>query len=148
MSAASRTRSPAPSPITNPSRSRSNGRAASVGSSLWPCPSARMMSNAPNASGLSGTSTPPAIAASISPARIAPSASPIATAPDAQELVVERIEIVDLRSNLGAERRGVEAVDPLDGRSAGQDARPERLAAADGGQHPEAGDEDAAGHAG
>src|SRR5207249_7705732 len=33
--------------------------------------------------------------------------------------VVERVEIVDLGSNLGAERRGVEAVDPLDWRSAG-----------------------------
>ena len=54
-------------------------------------PSARMMSNAPNASGDSGHSTPPAIAASISPFRIAPIASPIATAPEAHELAVERI---------------------------------------------------------
>ena len=55
----------APSPMTNPSRSASNGRQAWLGSSLWPSDSARMMSNAPKASGLSGTSAPPAIAASI-----------------------------------------------------------------------------------
>ena len=77
--------------MTNPSRPASNGRAARVGSSFQPGDSARMMSNAPKASGLSGTSTPPAIAASISPVRIAPSASPRATAPDAHELAVDRI---------------------------------------------------------
>ena len=70
-SSASSTSSVAPSPMTNPSRSASNGRQAWLGSSFRPSDSARMMSNAPNASGLSGTSTPPAIAASISPARIA-----------------------------------------------------------------------------
>ena len=64
-SAASRTRNAAPSPMTNPSRPASNGRAACPGSSFRPADSARMMSNAPNASGLSGISQPPAIAASI-----------------------------------------------------------------------------------
>ena len=77
--------------MTNPSRSASIGRDAWAGSSLWPPPSARMRSKAPNASGDSGHSTPPAIAASISPVRIAPIASPIATAPDAHELAVDRI---------------------------------------------------------
>jgi hypothetical protein len=76
--------------MTNPSRFASNGRQV-LGSSFGRSDSARMMSNAPNASGLNGISTPPAIAASISPARIAPSASPIATAPLAQEFAVERI---------------------------------------------------------
>ena len=50
----------------------SNGRAAWPGSSLWPADSARMMSNAPNASGLSGISQPPAIAASTRPSRRSP----------------------------------------------------------------------------
>ena len=70
-STASMTSSAPPSPMTNPSRSASNGREACPGSSLRPWPRARMMSNAPNASGDSGTSTPPAIAASMSPPRIA-----------------------------------------------------------------------------
>ena len=77
--------------MTKPSRPTSNGRAAVPGASLWPADSARMMSNAPNASGLSGISTPPAIAASTRPSRRSPSASPSATAPDAHELAVDRI---------------------------------------------------------
>ncbi len=91
ISAASRTRSAAPSPMTNPSRPVSNGRAAPPASSLWPADSARMMSNAPKASGLSGISQPPAMAASTRPSRRSPSASPSATAPDAHEFAVDRI---------------------------------------------------------
>ena len=77
--------------MTKPSRAASNGRAAVAGVSFEPDDSARMMSNAPNASGLSGTSAPPAIAASIWPDRMASSASPNATAPDAHEFAVDRI---------------------------------------------------------
>ncbi len=77
--------------MTNPSRPASIGRDAWAGSSLWWLLSARIRSNAPNASGDSGHSTPPAIAASISPVRMAPMASPIATAPEAHELAVERM---------------------------------------------------------
>ena len=90
-SASSSTSSAAPSPMTNPSRPTSNGRAAAPGSSLWPADSARMMSNAPNASGDSGISQPPAIAASTRPSRRSPSASPSATAPEAHEFAVDRI---------------------------------------------------------
>ena len=78
--------------MTKPSRLRVERPAGRSRVVVRPADSARMMSKAPNASGLSGTSTPPAIAASIvAVARIAPSASPSATAPDAQELAVERI---------------------------------------------------------
>ncbi len=77
--------------MTKPSRPASNGRAAVAGASLCPAESARMMSKAPNASGLSGISQPPAMAASTRPSRRSPSASPSATAPDAQEFAVERI---------------------------------------------------------
>ncbi len=77
--------------MTKPSRPASNGRQAIAGLSLAPADSARMMSNAPNASGLNGTSTPPATAASIRPVRMSSSADPSATAPEAQEFAVDMI---------------------------------------------------------
>jgi len=61
---------PAPSAITNPSRSRSNGRLARCGSSLRR-DIALITVNAPYTSGESGASTPPAIAARVSPRAMA-----------------------------------------------------------------------------
>ena len=54
---------PAPSPTTNPSRSRSNGRDA-VGGSSFRVESARSAANPPMPSGVMVASAPPAIMAS------------------------------------------------------------------------------------
>ena len=78
---------PAPSAITKPSRSRSNGRLAFSGSSLR-LDSARIALKPPTPSGVIAASAPPATAASMSPRWIQRNASPMACAPDEQALVV------------------------------------------------------------
>src|SRR6266853_2070924 len=64
-SSSSRTRMPAPSPITKPSRSLSQGRLARAGSSLR-VESARMAANPPTPMGVMAASEPPAIITSAS----------------------------------------------------------------------------------
>src|SRR5918992_1170380 len=76
-SSSSSTRMPAPSPITKPSRRRSNGR--EMPDSL----SASIRPNAAVASGVITASLPPVTTASASPQRISRSAMPIAWAPAA-----------------------------------------------------------------
>ena len=82
-SADSMTRMPAPSPKTNPSRVRSNGRDAPCGSSFR-FESAPMFASAAKAIGRSGASEPPATTTSHSPVAISRSASWNAMTPDAQ----------------------------------------------------------------
>ncbi len=67
---------PAPSPITNPSRSRSNGREARRGSSFR-VESALAAQNPARPSGVTEASELPAITTSASPRRMASNASPI-----------------------------------------------------------------------
>ena len=74
---------PAPSLITKPSRSLSNGREALVGSSFRVV-SARMALNPPTQSGVMTPSVPPAIITSASPRAIASKDSPMAWVPVAQ----------------------------------------------------------------
>src|SRR5450759_4771440 len=64
-SSSSRTKMPAPSPITKPSRSLSQGRLARAGSSLR-VESARMAANPPTPMGVMAASAPPAIITSAS----------------------------------------------------------------------------------
>src|SRR5712671_923212 len=64
-SSSSRIKMPAPSPITNPSRSLSHGRLARVGSSLR-VDSARIAANPPTPIGVMAASEPPAIITSAS----------------------------------------------------------------------------------
>ena len=76
----SRTRIPAPSPNTNPSRCASKGREAFVGSSFL-SDSALHELNPAITIGVIDASVPPAIAVVAIPSRIIPYASPIASAP-------------------------------------------------------------------
>ena len=69
---------PAPSPITNPSRSASNGRDAFSGSSLRFVDSARMALKAATGISPMPASAPPAIITSASPRRMMLSESPMA----------------------------------------------------------------------
>ena len=78
---------PAPSPITKPSRSLSNGREAFSGSSLR-VESARMEQKPATASGVIAASLPPAIMASASPRWMRRNESPTAWAPDVQAVQV------------------------------------------------------------
>ena len=78
---------PAPSPMTKPSRSLSNGRLARVGSSLR-VESARMAANPPTERGVTEASAPPAMMASASPCMIMRTESPIALALVAQAVAV------------------------------------------------------------
>src|ERR1700722_9404277 len=72
---------PEPSPITNPSRSRSHGREALVGVSLNPVESARDAQNPAIPIVLHAASAPPATITSASPNVISRAASPIACTP-------------------------------------------------------------------
>src|SRR3954469_25179044 len=84
-SSSSRMMTPEPSPITNPSRSRSKGRLARAGSSLR-VERARMAANPPTPIGVMAASEPPAIITSASLRRMISNASPIACA-DAEQAV-------------------------------------------------------------
>ena len=79
---------PAPSPMTKPSRSRSNGRLARLGS-MWRVETARTAQNAASARGVTQASLPPAIIAVASPRLMISKASPIACAPEAQAETVQ-----------------------------------------------------------
>ena len=81
---------PAPSPITKPSRSLSNGREAFVGSSLR-VESARIAAKPPTPSGVIAASLPPAIIASASPRWMMRNESPTAWA-----LVVQAVQVAEL----------------------------------------------------
>ena len=81
---------PAPSPMTKPSRSLSNGRLARVGSSLR-VERARALPKPARAMGLIVASVPPVTMTSASPARSRRSDSPMACAPDAHAEVVEKL---------------------------------------------------------
>ena len=76
----SKMRIPEPSPITNPSRSRSNGRDACLGSSLR-VDKARIDAKPATDIGVIALSAPPQIIASASPRSIRRKLSPIACAP-------------------------------------------------------------------
>ncbi len=76
---------PAPSPITKPSRSASNGRLARRGSSLR-VDSARIAAKPPTPIGVIAASDPPAIITSASSRRMISNASPMACA-DAEQAV-------------------------------------------------------------
>ena len=78
---------PAPSPITKPSRSASNGREAFFGSSLR-VESARIEANPATDIGVIALSAPPQIIASASPRSIMRKLSPMACAPAAQAVAV------------------------------------------------------------
>ncbi len=80
---------PAPSPMTNPSRSLSNGRLARAGSSLR-VESARIAANPPTPIGVIAASDPPAIITSASPRLMISYASPIACADAVQAVHVAR----------------------------------------------------------
>ena len=80
---------PEPSPITKPSRSRSNGREARAGSSLR-VESARMEQNPPTPRGVMAASLPPAIITSASPRWMSRKESPIAWA-----LVVQAVQVAE-----------------------------------------------------
>src|SRR5262249_60924821 len=82
--------SPAPSPITKPSRPLSHGREARSGASFR-LESARMTSKPPTASGVMTDSVPPAIAESASPYWIFRYASPTACAPVVQAVTGARV---------------------------------------------------------
>src|SRR4030066_1077936 len=77
----------APSPMTNPSRSLSNGRDALAGSPLR-VERAFIAQNPPSPMGVMVASDPPAITASQTPRRIASNASPMAWLDAAQAVVV------------------------------------------------------------
>ena len=76
-------RTPAPSPITKPSRPRSKGREARGGSSLR-VERARIAAKPPTSAGLIPASDEPAIITSASPRRMISQASPMAWPPVAQ----------------------------------------------------------------
>src|SRR6267143_3306270 len=86
-SSSSRTRMPAPSPITKPSRLRSKGRLAFSGASLR-MESARMAANPPTPMGVMAASEPPAIITSASPCWMMRMESPIEWA-----LVVQAVAV-------------------------------------------------------
>ena len=83
----SSTSAPAPSAITNPSRSLLNGRDADAGGSFR-VDSADSSENRIRLSGLTDASVPTTSAASVSPRRIASTPSWIAVPPDAQAVEV------------------------------------------------------------
>ena len=85
----SRMTMPAPSPMTKPSRSLSNGRLALFGSSLR-VESARIAANPPTPIGVIAASDPPAIMTSASSRRMISNASPIACADAVQAVQVAR----------------------------------------------------------
>ena len=78
---------PAPSARTKPSRSRSKGRDALIGSSLRVL-SAFIDANAARASGVKAASEPPVNITSASPRRICRTASPIALDAEAHALLM------------------------------------------------------------
>ena len=78
---------PAPSPITKPSRSASNGRLARSGSSLR-VESAFMAANPPTPIGVMAASVPPQIITSASPRWIRRKESPTACAEAEQAVAV------------------------------------------------------------
>ena len=80
---------PAPSPITKPSRSRSHGRLALVGSSLR-VDSARAWQKPPTAVGVCAISAPPAIMTSASPYWIVRMPMPIAWVEVVQAVMTAR----------------------------------------------------------
>ena len=84
----SSTKNAAPSAITNPSRSASNGRDACAGSSLRVL-SAPMRANAASVIGVIGTSVPPAITTSDDPSRMRRTPSPIAFVPAAHAVAMQ-----------------------------------------------------------
>ena len=81
-------RTPAPSAITKPSRSASNGRDARSGSSLRVL-SAPMRANAETVSGVTGASVPPATTTSALPSRTMRTPSPMALAPAAHAVAMQ-----------------------------------------------------------
>src|SRR5574341_460555 len=89
-SRSSRISAPEPSPITNPSRSESNGRDASVGRSLNFVDRAVICAKATSAMSTNAASAPPATMASASPSWIARKARPIAWLDAAQAVVVQK----------------------------------------------------------
>src|SRR6266568_3281212 len=89
-SRSSRMSAPAPSPITKPSRSESNGREASVGRSLNLVDRAVIWANATSAMSTNAASQPPATIASASPSWIAWKARPMAWLDAAQAVVVQK----------------------------------------------------------
>ena len=80
---------PAPSPMTKPSRSLSNGRLARAGSSLR-VDSARIAANPPTPIGVIDASEPPAIITSASPRRMISNDSPIECAEAVHAVQVAR----------------------------------------------------------
>src|SRR6266516_3325667 len=89
-SRSSRMSAPAPSPITKPSRSESNGSEASVGRSLNLVDRAVIWANATSAMSTNAASQPPATIASASPSWIAWKARPMAWLDAAQAVVVQK----------------------------------------------------------
>ena len=81
------TNNPAPSAITNPSRSRSKGLDASAGFSENPVESARAAAKHPSVTRSIAASVPPQIAISASPLLISRAASPIACTPAAHAVI-------------------------------------------------------------
>ena len=81
---------PAPSDITKPSRSASNGRDARAGSSLRVL-SAPMRANAEIVSGVTPASVPPATTASAVPSRMRRAPSPIACVPAAHAVAMHML---------------------------------------------------------
>src|SRR3990170_3869850 len=102
----SRTSIAAPSAMTKPSRSRSNGRHARPGSSLR-VDIARMRSNEPKMSGERGHSTPPASMTSAWPPLIQRNADPMAIGPDEHAAAVP-ILVLEMQAGIlhGLLRRG------------------------------------------
>ncbi len=86
----SRSRKPAPSPITNPSRSTSNGREASSGSSLR-VDSVVMRQKAEMVIGVITASAPPAMTTSAEPSRIMRTPSPMAFDEVAQAVATQKL---------------------------------------------------------
>mmetsp|Transcript_42877 Transcript_42877/g.99616 ORF Transcript_42877/g.99616 Transcript_42877/m.99616 type:complete len:211 (+) Transcript_42877:622-1254(+) len=87
----SRTSTPAPSPITKPARSMSNGLDPLVGSSLNFVFIAFIAQNPAKLRGVMAASLPPAIMMSASPRRIACIASPMACDPTAHAEVTPKL---------------------------------------------------------
>ncbi len=94
----SRTRIPAPSPLTNPARSWANGRDG-VPADGSPSASARMAANDAMIAGVTTASAPPARATSTRPYRMRSTACPMASVPEAQALVTVRASPVMCRSS-------------------------------------------------
>ena len=95
---------PAPSPMTKPSRSRSNGREARCGSSLR-VESARMAQKPPTPSGVMAASLPPAIMTSASPRWMKRKESPTAWALVVQAVAGGRVGALGARADRRPSRR-------------------------------------------